>query len=204
MQSALCNLQEAAKYKRRTALACKLLILVSLLTIVPAALCQGTSGHIVGTVLDSTAAAIPNAQVTITNQDTGIVTHSESNSFGEYRSDNLQPGTYRVKVDAPGFRAAVSDGNIVTVDNNNRVDVNMLVGTPDQTVEVTALNPLVDATGSSLGEVLDQHDIQSLPLNGRIFSQLIDTVPGGRCERMVERSGSGRGCRRANGYHGIG
>ena len=92
--------------------------------------------------------------------------------------DNLQPGTYRVKVDAPGFRETVSSGNIVTVDNNNRVDVNMLVGTSDQTVEVTALNPLVDTTGSSLGEVMNEHDIQSLPLNGRIYSQLIVTVPG--------------------------
>jgi hypothetical protein len=178
MQSGIRTFQGAAKHKRLTALSAKLLILGSLLTTIPAAFCQGTSGHIVGTVQDSTNAVVPNAQVTITNQDTGIVTHTKSNSFGEYRSDNLQPGTYRVKVDAPGFRAAVSDGNIVTVDNNNRVDVHMLVGTPDQTVEVTALNPLVDATGSSLGEVLDEHDIQSLPLNGRIFSQLINTVPG--------------------------
>ncbi|HEY1743992.1 MAG TPA: carboxypeptidase regulatory-like domain-containing protein [Granulicella sp.] len=139
---------------------------------------QGVSGHIVGTVHDETNAVIPNAQVTVTNQDTGIVTHTKSNAFGEYRSDNLQPGTYRVKVDAPGFRETVSSGNIVTVDNNNRVDVNMLVGASDQTVEVTALNPLVDTTGSSLGEVMNEHDIQSLPLNGRIYSQLIVTVPG--------------------------
>ena len=54
----------------------------------------------------------------------------------------------------------------------------MQVGTSDQTVEVTASNPLVDTTGSSLGEVLNEHDVQSLPLNGRIFSQLIVTVPG--------------------------
>jgi hypothetical protein len=178
MQSGIRTFQGAAKYKRLTVLSAKLLILGSLLTTIPAAFCQGTSGHIVGMVQDATNAVIPNAQVTIINQDTGIVTHTKSNSFGEYRSDNLQPGTYRVKVDAPGFRAAASDGNIVTVDNNNRVDVHMLVGTPDQTVEVTALNPLVDATGSSLGEVLDEHDVQSLPLNGRIFSQLINTVPG--------------------------
>jgi hypothetical protein len=66
--------------------------------------------------------------VTITNQDTGIVYHTKSNAFGEYRSDNLQPGTYMVKIEALGFRDTISVGNIVTVDNNNRVDVSMLVG----------------------------------------------------------------------------
>ena len=58
----------------------KLLVLVCLLTIVPAAFCQGVSGHIIGTVQDTTNAVIPNAQVTITNQDTGIMTHTKSNA----------------------------------------------------------------------------------------------------------------------------
>ena len=178
MQFGISSYKRTAKLKGLKIFSGKLLLLFCLLAIVPVAFSQGVSGHIVGTVHDETNAVIPNAQVTVTNQDTGIVTHTKSNAFGEYRSDNLQPGTYRVKVDAPGFRETVSSGNIVTVDNNNRVDVNMLVGASDQTVEVTALNPLVDTTGSSLGEVMNEHDIQSLPLNGRIYSQLIDTVPG--------------------------
>jgi hypothetical protein len=178
MQFGISSYKRTAKLKGVKIFSGKLLLLFCLLAIVPVAFSQGVSGHIVGTVHDETNAVIPNAQVTVTNQDTGIVTHTKSNAFGEYRSDNLQPGTYRVKVDAPGFRETVSSGNIVTVDNNNRVDVNMLVGASDQTVEVTALNPLVDTTGSSLGEVMNEHDIQSLPLNGRIYSQLIVTVPG--------------------------
>ena len=71
---------------------------------------------------------MPNTQGPITNQDTGIVYLTKSNAFGEYRSDNLQPGTYMVKIEALGFRDTISVGNIVTVDNNNRVDVSMLVG----------------------------------------------------------------------------
>ena len=166
------------RQERSTTLQNKLLVIVCLLTIAPVVFGQGISGHIIGTVLDTSSAVIPNAQVTITNQETGIITHTKSNAVGEYRSDNLPPGTYKVKVEAPGFRDTVSAGNIVTVDSNNRVDVNMQVGKADQTVEVTATNPLVDTTGSSLGEVLNEHDVQSLPLNGRIFSQLIVTVPG--------------------------
>jgi Carboxypeptidase regulatory-like domain len=84
--------------------------------------------HSFGTVRDPANSAMPNTQVTITNQDTGIVYLTKSNAFGEYRSDNLQPGTYMVKIEALGFRDTISVGNIVTVDNNNRVDVSMLVG----------------------------------------------------------------------------
>jgi hypothetical protein len=170
MQSVVSTYKRTAKLMWPSTLSAKLLVLGCLLTIAPAAFCQGVSGHIVGAVHDATNAVIPNAQVTIINQDTGIITHTKSNADGEYRSDNLQPGTYTVKVDVPGFRETISAGNIVTVDNNNRVDVNMLIGTSDQKVEVTALNPLVDTTGSSLGEVLNENDIQSLPLNGRIYS----------------------------------
>ena len=178
MQSGISIHNRTAKYKWSATVQSKLLVLTFLLLVVPVAFAQGVSGHIIGTVLDTSSAVIPNAQVTITNQETGIITHTKSNAVGEYRSDNLPPGTYSVRVEAPGFRDTVSAGNIVTVDGNNRVDVNLQVGKADQTVEVTAANPLVDTTGSSLGDVLNEHDVQSLPLNGRIFSQLIVTVPG--------------------------
>ena len=168
----------ATEHKGPTTLMSKLLVLVCLLIIAPVLFSQGISGHIIGTVQDTSNAVIPNAQLTITNQETGVVTHAESNGIGEYRSDNLPPGTYRVKVGAAGFRDSVSDGNIVTVDSNIRVDVKMLVGTSSQTVEVTAANPLVDTTDSSLGEVMNEDEVEGLPLNGCVFSQLIITVPG--------------------------
>lgn len=139
---------------------------------------QGISGHIVGTIEDSSHAVIPNAVVTIGNQDTGVVTHAKSNAAGEYRSDNLPPGTYRVEVGTSGFRHTISTGNVVTVDNDLRVDLILEVGASTQTVEVTAANPLVDTTDSSLGEVMNEQQVESLPLNGRVFSQLIVTVPG--------------------------
>lgn len=139
---------------------------------------QGTSGHIVGTVRDTSNAVVPNASIVITNQDTGVVSRTTSNSYGEYRSDNLPPGTYQVSVKAPGFSQTVSRGNIVTVDSSSRVDISLSVGTASQTVSVVGDNQLIDTTGSSLGEVLGQRDVMNLPLNGRIFSQLVVTAPG--------------------------
>jgi len=142
------------------------------------ALGQGTTGHIVGTIRDSSNAVVPNASIVISNQDTGLVTRTTTNSVGEYRSDNLPPGTYQVAVEAQGFSQTVSRGNIVTVDNSNRVDISLSIGAANQTVNVTGDNQLIDTTGSSLGEVLSAQDVMNLPLNGRIFSQLIVTVPG--------------------------
>ncbi|AEU38302.1 TonB-dependent receptor [Granulicella mallensis] len=170
--------KKTAKYKWPENLAARVLVLACLLMVTPLAFCQGVSGRIVGTIQDATNAVVPGAVVTITNQDTGSVAKTKSNSSGEYRVDNLPPGNYQVKVEAKGFRTVISSGNVVTVDNANRDDIKLEVGMANQSVEVTAGNPLVDTTGSSLGEVLNERDIKNLPLNGRIFSQLVDTVPG--------------------------
>jgi hypothetical protein len=139
---------------------------------------QGVSGRIVGTLTDSSGAVIPSATVAITNQDTGIVTKILSNANGEYRVDDLPPGNYRVQVEAPGLQSMVSKGNVVTVDNATVINFKLNVGPTSETVSVSAANILVDTTSSSLGEVLAEHEVNNLPLNGRVFSQLVQTVPG--------------------------
>jgi len=178
MQSGTIVRNRTTKFKWPKTLSSKLLAIAFLLATAPVVFGQGVSGHIIGTVQDESHAVIPNAQVTITNQETGVIIRTKSNAVGEYRSDNLPPGTYQVKIEAPGFRDMVSAGNIVTVDSNSRIDVNLQVGKADQTVEVAATNALVDTTSSSLSQVVSQSQIQNLPLNGRIFSQLVQTVPG--------------------------
>ena len=178
MQSELSNYKWTTKYMWPRTSSSKLLILICLLMVVPVAFCQGVSGHILGTVKDSSEAVVSNAVVTVTNQDTGFTTKITTGSSGDYRVDNLPPGNYQVRVEASGFRAAVSNGNVVTVDVATRVDVTLAVGSATESVEVEAANSLVDSTSSSLGEVINQGDISNLPLNGRIYSQLVQTVPG--------------------------
>ncbi|QNI38192.1 TonB-dependent receptor [Edaphobacter albus] len=141
-------------------------------------LAQGVSGRIVGTVLDSTGAAVNNVKVTVTSEDTGISFSGTADSRGEYRVNNLPPGNYRIQIEAAGMQTVISKGNIVTVDNATIVPFTLQVGTTNQSVTVTATNPLIDSTSSSLGEVLDAHEVTNLPLNGRVFSQLVQTVPG--------------------------
>ncbi len=154
------------------------LLTFSLFALRPATFGQGVTGRILGAVQDKSGAVVAKANVTITNQGTGIKTNIFTDSNGEYRVDNLPPGSYRVAFAATGFKPFVSDGNIVAVDSATTVDATLEVGSEAETIEVNAAQPLVDTTSSSLGEVVSQNEINSLPLNGRVFSQLVQTVPG--------------------------
>ncbi|GGA62944.1 hypothetical protein GCM10011507_13190 [Edaphobacter acidisoli] len=154
------------------------LMALVLLAMGPALLGQGVSGRILGNVQDSTGAVIAKAAVTATNIGTGTSSTMSTDSNGDYRFDNLQPGTYSIRFTAQGFSPFVSNGNAVVVDGAIRVDATLKVGGQDQTIEVSAAQPLIDPTSSSLGQVVDQKEIANLPLNGRIFSQLVQTVPG--------------------------
>ncbi len=152
--------------------------LLGVLAAAPCLLAQGVSGRIVGTVADSTGAAIANATVTVTNQDTGLSFNTASDSRGDYRADNLPPGNYQVEISAPGMQTTISKGIVVTVDNTTPLPITLRVGAANQSVTVTATNALIDTTSSSLGEVLSGQEVTTLPLNGRVFSQLVQTVPG--------------------------
>jgi hypothetical protein len=176
MQCEPCSRREGLMHKVSTFL---MMLLVGVILIgAPMSHGQGVSGRILGTVQDETGAVIAQVSVTATNQGTDISRTNVSDANGEYRFENLQPGTYRVSFSAQGFRPVVLSGNVINVDGTTRVDATMKVGTQGEVIEVTAAPPLVDTTSSSLGEVLDQKEIASLPLNGRIFSQLVQTVPG--------------------------
>jgi len=149
-----------------------------LLTSTMVCFAQGVSGRIQGIIQDGTGAVISKATITVTNQDTGISSKYTSNDQGEYVANLLSPGNYKLEILAAGFRTTVSTGNVVTVDNVTRADVMLQLGAATESVQVSADNPLVDTTSSSMGEVLNTRDVSSLPLNGRVFSQLVQTVPG--------------------------
>ena len=149
-----------------------------LLVYVPSLESQGVSGRILGTVQDKAGSLVANAEITVANEGTGIEVKTKTEGHGQYRVDNLVPGSYRVTVSAPGFRSGVSTGDAVIVDSSTNIDFVLEVGTTTETVEVSAAAALIDTTSSSLSQVVSQEQIESLPLNGRIFSQLVQTVPG--------------------------
>ena len=135
---------------------------------------QGTSvAQISGTVQDSTGLAIPSAQVTITNTDTGAVRTVQSGPDGSYILSNLPVGPYRLQVTKDGFSAYVQSGIVLQVNTNPEINVSMKVGSVSEQVMVEANAAMVETHSNGVGQVIDQQRVVDLPLNGRNVTQLI-------------------------------
>jgi len=138
---------------------------------------QSTYGAIVGSVADSSGAAITDANVTLTNVGTSEKRSQSSGSDGLFTFVNLFPGQYRIDVEKPGFKHFARTGLTVEVQQSTRIDAALQVGEVSQVVEVTAETPLLQSETSSLGTVVDTREANELPLNGRNIYNLATVTP---------------------------
>ena len=141
-------------------------------------LAQTYEGRILGTVTDVSGAVVIGAKITVANTATNSTRNLASNSAGEYVAPNLEAGTYKVWVEAPGFKKAENSSVVVQVSRDARVDFRLQPGAPDQTVEVTGEATLLDTSDSTLNGVLENKAINELPLQGRDFQNLLPLHPG--------------------------
>ena len=148
-------------------------------------LAQTSTSQISGTVTDTSGAVVPNAAVTLTNEATGIVQKQSTTAAGVYAFPSIPVGIYTVRVEATGFKASVHAGNIVQVNTPLTVDVRLEVGTASESVQVVAGSELLQTSSATLGNVIEQKSIVSLPLNGRNPLNLLMYEPG-----VVQRSGN--------------
>jgi hypothetical protein len=126
---------------------------------------QATSGNLVGTVFDASGAAVVGADVEVTNVATNAVTRSKTNGTGEYRADNLLPGTYRVSVKAQGFKAFAQTTD-VQLNTTGTINVTLTPGAATETVEVSGAPPIIDTTTSQLGTTYETEMLKSIPTAG--------------------------------------
>src|SRR5437660_3303200 len=98
----------------------------------------GAYGTILGTVADNSGAVVANASVDVTNTATNVTNHVQTSSSGDYTVPYLQPGTYRVTVQAQGFQKSITDGVILVVAQQERVNVAMKPGAVTESVQVEA------------------------------------------------------------------
>lgn len=142
------------------------------------ALAQDT-GQITGTIVDSSGAAFPGAQVTITNQSAGITRNTVSNSSGEYLVAGLPQGKYDITVTGKGFKHYLATGVVLDATQKLRVDVTLEVGTISEKVVVSGENVAqVETQSAELATTITSTQISELELNGRNFSQLVTLTPG--------------------------
>jgi len=126
---------------------------------------QATSGSLVGTVFDASGAAVAGADVEVTNVATNVVTRAKSNGTGEYRADNLLPGTYRVTVKAQGFKAFAQTTD-VQLNKTGTINVTLTPGAATETVEVSGAPPIIDTTTAQLGTTYEVEMLKSIPTAG--------------------------------------
>jgi hypothetical protein len=162
---------------------------------------QQATGAISGTVLDSSGATVPNAQITITNQDTGTVRSTVSNNEGLYNVPQVPPGTYAISTNAQGFSPIQIKDVLVTVGSETRVDLKIVVGQVSQAITVTEAAPQVDTTSSSVGSLVDEQKVIDLPLNGRNWTDLTLMQPGISKNTTFCTSSNGN-CTSSNGMTG--
>src|SRR4051812_26724080 len=139
---------------------------------------QQVFGSIYGTVADPSGAGVPNAKVTITDQEKGTVFDVTSNESGNYTKDRLIPGVYTVEVESSGFRKAVSKDVRVSVDQGSRLDISLQVGNVSEQVEVTAAAPLLQSDRADVATTLTSRQLTQLPNLDRNVQSYLLLTPG--------------------------
>jgi hypothetical protein len=147
---------------------------------------QGSSGRILGTVTDQSGGVISGATVTVTDTERGVSKTLVTNEPGEYNAPNLTPGTYKVRVEAKGFKAVERQNIVLEVGKEIRVDLTLAPGAVADTITITEQLPMVETSNATLGGTLNNADIQDMPLNGRNYQNLLSLRPG----VMVQPGGS--------------
>jgi Carboxypeptidase regulatory-like domain/TonB dependent receptor-like, beta-barrel len=139
---------------------------------------QGSTGSILGTVTDTSGAVVPNATVQVKNLGTGQTQQSPTDNAGRYTIANLPIGNYDVQATATGFQTLVRAGITLTVGSQTVVDFSLTVGQAQQTVTVEGQVSQVDTVSSTVSSLVEQKQINDLPLNGRNFTDLVALAPG--------------------------
>ncbi len=160
---------------------------------------QVDEGAISGVVQDSSGAVIPNARVTLVNTDQGLTLEITTNANGEYAFTPIRIGHYTVTVTSPGFSTTTQRNLTVAVAQHLQVNVQLTPGAASSTVEVTDVPPQLQTDEASVGQVMDQHSVQSLPLNGRNFTFLAQLGAGVNTPQADTRGNAASGAFSANG-----
>jgi outer membrane receptor protein involved in Fe transport len=140
---------------------------------------QAVNATLLGTVTDSSGAAVANVKVTITETNTGISRASQTNESGNYVLPDLPPGTYTVTAELSGFKRASRAGIDVIVNTTERVDLILEPGNVLETVTVEAETPMLQTERADTGRKLEIVLTENLPLGtNRNYQNLLNLVPG--------------------------
>src|SRR5271157_4676443 len=133
---------------------------------------QSWNSHLEGLITDPSGGVILQAQVTVINNASGQVRHTQTDQQGFYNFPLMPVGVYDLTVAVPGFATRTVRGLSLQVGQSNRVDLTLQLARGQAVMQVEARPPLVQAASPAIGDEISNQRVTSLPLNGRQFSQL--------------------------------
>jgi ABC-type multidrug transport system fused ATPase/permease subunit len=139
---------------------------------------QSTDATISGVVVDSTGRVIPDAEIEIMNDATGVHYSSATNGAGIYTITILPPGQYRVQVSKIGFKTLIKPDIILNVQSAVAINFTLPIGATSESVTVEAGASTINTSDGSVSTVIDRNFVENMPLNGRSFQSLMTLVPG--------------------------
>ncbi|MFZ2083197.1 MAG: carboxypeptidase-like regulatory domain-containing protein, partial [Candidatus Sulfotelmatobacter sp.] len=157
-------------------------------------LAQSTAGRILGSISDQSGAAVTGATVVVTDVDRGTSRTLTTDQAGAYVAADLTPGTYKIHVEAKGFKSVERPNVVIEVATDVRADFALQPGQVTETVVVQEEVPLLNTTSATLGGTLSNQEINDLPLNGRNYENLLQLRPG-----VMRYPGGGFSTTSANG-----
>jgi len=160
---------------------------------------QVDQGSITGTVTDTTGAVVPNAQATLLNTDQGLTLEVTTNDSGEFTFSPVRIGNYSLTVSAKGFARTTQQNLTVNLSQRLQVNVQLKLGSSTETVEVNTAPPQLQTEEASVGQVMTEKSVNSLPLNGRNFTFLAQLGAGTQTPQADTRGNAASGAFSANG-----
>lgn len=151
-------------------------------------LAQSDLGRISGFVKDPSGATVPNAKVTVRNNNGGVDRQATTNESGYYVITNVPPGLYTMTVEASGFQKFESKDNKLDPTGDLVIDASLAVGAASQTVEVTTSAVTLQTESATVEKLVTRQQIDSLELNGRNPIFMANLVPGTRGGNLANLS----------------
>jgi outer membrane receptor protein involved in Fe transport len=154
------------------------LVVFAALALTISASAQVQFGQFTGTVTDPTGAAIPNAKVTVLSMATDLSVFATTNANGNYSVKALPAGTYKITVEASGFKTVTNAGVTANAGTIGEVNFKLQIGKTSEVVEVTGEASVVNTEDSRLSTTVSSTQINNLPLNGRNVFDLMQLSSG--------------------------
>jgi len=161
-----------------TAIARNALFVLALSLMSVCAMAQSTTGRVLGTITDQSGASVGGATVVVTDTERGTSRSLTTDASGDYAAPDLTPGTYKIRVEARGFKSEERPSITVEVATDVRADFALQPGNVSEVVTVSGDVPLLNTTSATLGGTLSNQEINDLPLNGRNYENLLQLRPG--------------------------